>query len=213
MVTSSQTLSLVLITGGCGFIGYHLIKHILSSEPGYQIHVLDINASRNRVTNVIYHICNIVSASAVNEVVQKAKPCSIFHIACPDSMVINDKLFEDVNFQGTRNLLSSAQEVGTVKALVFTSTSSVIHDNLTDLLDVDETLPILRSPAQKRVYTQTKATAEEEILTANRAGGDASLLTCSFRPCTGIDYQVLRIEEKFDSLIHSNTELRGFVAV
>ena len=32
------------------------------------------------------------------------------------------------------------------------------------------------------MYTLTKATAEEEILAANRAGGDSSLLTVSLRP-------------------------------
>ena len=101
-------------------------------------------------------------------------------------MIINDKLNEQVNVFGTRNLLTTAKAIGTVKAFVFTSTSSVIHDNLTDLLDADETLPVLRPPAQKRVYTLTKATAEEEILAANRASGDASMLTCSLRPCTAI---------------------------
>jgi sterol-4alpha-carboxylate 3-dehydrogenase (decarboxylating) len=99
-------------------------------------------------------------------------------------MVINEKLFESVNIDGTRNLLSSIRKVGSVKALVFTSTSSVIHNNITDLLDADETLPVLQPPAQKRIYTLTKATAEEIVLAANRVDGDSSLLTCSLRPAT-----------------------------
>lgn len=64
---------------------------------------------------------------------------------------------------------------------------------MSDLLDADETLPVLQPPAQKRVYTLTKATAEAEILACNRKNGsdnnntnDRGLLTCSLRPCTAI---------------------------
>jgi sterol-4alpha-carboxylate 3-dehydrogenase (decarboxylating) len=182
----SQNLSPVLITGGCGFIGYHLVQHILVYEPNCRIHVLDIDTSRNRVQNAIYHTCDIASASAVDEVLQQAKPRTVFHIASPDHMVLNDKQFEAVNVGGTRHLLSSTRKLGTVQALVFTNSSSVIHDNVTDLLDADETLPVLCPPVQKSAYTLTKAAAEKDILAANRRDGEASLLTCSLRPCTAI---------------------------
>ena len=185
-MATSPPLASVLITGGCGFIGHHVIQHIFAIEPKCRIHVLDINTSRNRVENAVYHEGDIASASTVDKALRDALPAVIIHIACPDSMIINEKLNEQVNVFGTRNLLSSAKAIGTVKAFVFTSTSSVIHDNLTDLLDADESLPVLRPPAQTRVYTLTKATAEEEILSANRASGDHSMLTCSLRPCTAI---------------------------
>ncbi|KAM0803751.1 hypothetical protein BDR22DRAFT_837774 [Usnea florida] len=185
---SSQTMSPVLITGGCGFIGFHLVQRILTTEPSCHIHVLDINTTRNRIVkdSLTYHTCDISDAPAVQNVLQKARPRTIFHVACPDSMVINDAHHFKINVLGTRNLLSSAAEIGTVRALVVTSTSSVIHDNVTDLLDADETLPVLQPPAQKRVYTLTKATAEKEILEANRRNGDSDMLTSSIRPCTAI---------------------------
>ena len=182
MTDPLPSLSPVLLTGGCGFIAYHIISHILAVEPSCCIHVLDINTPRNRISSVIYHESDIASPLAVDSVMQKARPRVIFHTASPDSMVISPKRFEAVIVGGTRNLLSSAAKVGTVQALIYTSTSSVIHDNLTDLRDADEDLPILRPPVQKRVYTLTKATAEEEILAANRAGGDDSMLTASIRP-------------------------------
>ena len=181
-------MSPVLITGGCGFIGFHLVQHVLTTEPSCHIHILDINTNHNRIENenLTYHTCDISSAPAVNDVLKKARPRTIFHVACPDSMIINDAHFFQVNVIGTRNLLSSAAQVGTVRALIVTSTSSVIHDNVTDLLDADETLPILEPPAQKRIYTLTKATSEKEILEANRKNGDSDMLTCSIRPCTVI---------------------------
>lgn len=58
-------------------------------------------------------------------------------------MIVIPSEFGLVIFVGTRNLLAVVKEVGTVK---YTCTSSVIHDNLTDLLDADESLPILCPP-------------------------------------------------------------------
>ena len=184
MADSFPTLSSVLVTGGCGFIGYHIVHNLLESDPSCVVHVLDINTERNRLPSVTYYKGDIASADDVTRVMREAKPRVIFHIACPDSMVIAPKLFEKVIVGGARNLLSAAAELGTVQALVYTSTSSVIHDNVSDLVDADETLPILQPPVQKRLYTLTKATAEEEILAANRTAGNSSMLTVSLRPCT-----------------------------
>lgn len=186
MASTHTGLSPVLITGGCGFIGFHLVQHLFEDDAQCQIHVLDIDVSRNRFSFVNYHECDISSSSTVDKVIQEVQPRTIFHLACPDSMVILPKLFEDVNVGGTHNILSSAAKLGTVQALVFTSTSSVIHDNVTDLINADETLPILRPPVQKRAYTLTKATAEEAVISANRKTGNSSMLTVSLRPCTAI---------------------------
>lgn len=180
--TATSSFSPVLITGGCGFIAYHIVSNLLRDDPSCVIHALDINTSRNRVSSVIYHTGDISSASVVDRVMQEAQPRVIFHLASPDSMILQPKVFESVIVGGTRNLLASAAKLGTVQALVYTSTSSVIHDNRSDLIDADETLPILRPPVQKRVYTLTKATAEEEILAPNRSSGDHSMLTTSIRP-------------------------------
>ncbi|KAK8064440.1 hypothetical protein PG994_007078 [Apiospora phragmitis] len=182
--SATPSLSPVLVTGGCGFIGYHMVKGLLEAEPDCRIHVVDINADRNRIPNVLYHNVDITQPKALQAVVKEAKPRTIFHIACPDSMVIQPSVFHSVNVDGTRNLLSAAKAVGTVQAFVNTSTSSVIHDNVSDLIDATEDLPVLQYPAQKRVYTLTKAVSESDVLAANRAGGNRSMLTTNIRPAT-----------------------------
>ncbi|KAF4631662.1 hypothetical protein G7Y89_g6465 [Cudoniella acicularis] len=177
----------VLVTGGCGFIGSHLVDEILASDPTCQVHVVDINTTRNRLHDprVTYHTGDIANLSDVEAAMFAARPRTIFHVACPDSMVTLDvSVFQKVNIDGARNLLKIAEKVGTVQAFVNTSTSSVIHDNISDLIDADENLPVLQYPAQKRVYTLTKAEAEAEILAANRKHGDSSMLAVSMRPAT-----------------------------
>ncbi|KAI2616249.1 NAD(P)-binding protein [Hypoxylon sp. NC1633] len=123
-----------------------------------------VRSSRNRIPGITY----ISSAAEVEAVFAVVKPKVILHVACPDSTIPQPSC----------------------KPFVNTSTSSVYHENLTDLIDADENLPVLQYPAPKRVYTLTKAEAEAEILAANRENGDSSMLTVSLRPATALEHAI-----------------------
>lgn len=161
-----------------------MAEGLLAENPNCQIHVIDLNTARNQIPGVHYHNCDITSSADVESVFVKIKPQTVFHVASPDPLVLNPARFRSVNVNGTKNLLNAAIKIQSVKAFVYTSTSSAIHDNVSELVDADESLPVLRYPAQKRVYTLTKVEAEDEILAANRQDGDSSMLTVSVRPAT-----------------------------
>ncbi|KAI1362795.1 C-3 sterol dehydrogenase/C-4 decarboxylase family protein [Xylaria arbuscula] len=91
----------VIVTGGCGFIGSHII------------HVIDIDTGRNRFAGASYHTCDISVPSDVCTVFAEAKPKTVFHVACPDSSVKQSAVFRRVN-------------LGTVQAFVNTTTSSTL---------------------------------------------------------------------------------------
>ncbi|KAK2604015.1 hypothetical protein N8I77_006976 [Diaporthe amygdali] len=180
--TKPLSLSPAIVTGGCGFLGSHLAETLLK-DPECQVHILDIDTGRNRMPGATYHSCDITSADDVRSAFLKIKPKVVFHVVSPDPLSHDHARFQRVNVDGTHNLLLAAKAAHT-QAFVYTSTSSVIHNHETNMLDADESLPILRYPAQKNVYTLTKVAAEDKVRAANRADGDASLLTAILRPAS-----------------------------
>ncbi|KAE8327749.1 hypothetical protein BDV39DRAFT_204765 [Aspergillus sergii] len=165
---STPKLGPVLVTGGNGFIASHIVDKILEGDPDCEIHSLDINTSRNRHPNAHYHQGDISCVADVQRMMRTAKPVTVFHTAAPEFFDLPESAYQSIIVDGTNNLINAAVAVGTVHCLVYTSTSSLIHDNLTDLFDAVEDMPVLRPRQQKRVYSLRKADAEEVILTANR---------------------------------------------
>ncbi|KAE8445509.1 hypothetical protein EG329_013399 [Mollisiaceae sp. DMI_Dod_QoI] len=176
---SEEKLESVLVTGGCGFIGYHLISKILEVEPNCKISVLDLPTSLPRFPSVTYHEIDITDKFSVQQALQQIQPRVIFHAACTYSLSLPASTHSRINTQGTLNLLSAAQTLDSVKALIYHSSSSVIEDGYSPLLHASESTPVLFSPAQKFPYPLSKALAEKAVLDANRKHG---FLTVSIRP-------------------------------
>ncbi|CAD6446713.1 4d7390a1-c76e-4a9c-a9d5-1db0ac30adc7 [Sclerotinia trifoliorum] len=122
---------------------------------GCDIAVFDINTQSNRVDGVKYIDGSLTSREHILQTLQETKPRVIIHTASPKLMIQANtrQLFTDVNINGTAILLSCIKEVGATAAIVYTSSSSVIYNNMTNLY-----------------YTHTKAVAEQLILSANKKG-------------------------------------------
>lgn len=124
----------VLITGGAGFIGSHLIKHWLKAEPGVSIVNLDkltYCGDLSRLEELKSHPrYQFVEGDVCQpEVVETAlSGCSaVVHLAAEthvDRSLLEAKTFLDTNIYGTYVLLEAARKKGVGK-LIYVSTDEV----------------------------------------------------------------------------------------
>ena len=156
----------VLVTGGCGFLGSHIVAHLLqNSQPSTtRVSVLDLRTTSNTHAGAAYHSADLTSAESIRAVLAATKPDVIVHTASPVfTSVGNEKRAREVmwqvNVEGTRNLLEEARKVGSVKGLVYTSSASVASDNARDLVNADERWPVIRGSGQGEYYSETKVRA------------------------------------------------------
>lgn len=170
----------VLIIGGCGGLGHHIVKQLLEEGDALDITVFDKNIERNRVERVNYVVGDLGSNEDIQRIFRQTMPRVVFHAASP--MLMGQKnppsLYEKINIEGTRTMLDAIREVKSVRVLVYTGTSSVVHNNLTDIVNGTEDMPKCYFPEQIEFYTHTKAVAEDMVLAANRHDG---LLTVTIR--------------------------------
>ncbi|KAI9819605.1 MAG: erg26, C-3 sterol dehydrogenase [Pycnora praestabilis] len=176
---TKKSLGNVLVIGGCGFLGHHIVSQLSQSYTA-QISVLDLSTTRNRLPNVSYHDGNITDSSQISRIFSEIKPDVVIHTASPPLVGVKKEVYYQVNVVGTRVLLEEAVKVG-VKAFVFTSSASVVSDTVNDLINADERWPAVVGEAQVEYYSDTKAQAEKSVLSANRKD-NSKMLTTSLRP-------------------------------
>ena len=176
-------LKSVLVVGGRGFLGRRLVDTLLLLKPIPNISVFDlplrVPIEPEAQSSVAFYDGDITKKEDVMSTLEKARPNVIFHTASPDATSQVYDLFFKVNVEGTKILLECAKATG-VKAFVYTSSASVIHDGQSGLLWGDDTYPLVFQPRQKDVYSHTKALADQIVLEANMQNG--VMMTVSLRP-------------------------------
>jgi UDP-glucuronate 4-epimerase len=128
----------ILITGGAGFIAYHLAARL--QDEGFEVKLLDNFNSfydpaikRRNVRDLqargradLYEI-DILNVAQLRQAFQESKPDGIVHLAAWAGVrpsLENPKIYADVNVTGTVNLLQLASEFS-VGCFIFGSSSSV----------------------------------------------------------------------------------------
>lgn len=122
----------VLVTGGAGFIGSHLVDELMPDEV--TVTVLD-NLTSGSASNIENWLKNpsLVFAHQdllnLDNVVKVARGCeTVFHLAANPEVRIgttSPKVHYEQNILATFNLLEAIRKVGNVKMLLFTSSSTV----------------------------------------------------------------------------------------
>lgn len=180
--TKMRPLGHVLVTGGSGFLGHHIVSLLATRKACSKLTVLDLKQPPNPVVGVQYEQGDLTDYDAMLKFFGKHKFDGVIHTASPVMTASKNKeLTYKVNVEGTKTMVRAAQETN-VKAFVYTSSASVIHDTQSDLINANETYPLIMGKEQPEYYTTTKAQAEMHVLAANRAPSHPKFLTAAIRP-------------------------------
>ncbi|KAJ6783894.1 hypothetical protein PWT90_04945 [Aphanocladium album] len=176
-------LGKVLVVGGNGFLGHHIVNQAIDDWHCRKVSSVDLRCDRNRRSDADYHECDITDSAKLAALFDKIRPDVVIHTASPiaSDNAVQKELFRKVNVDGTQSVIEACQKAH-VKALVYTSSASVVSDFQTDLYNADERWPVIRAPQQIEYYSETKAAAEALVTKANRAEPAPSFLTTSIRP-------------------------------
>ncbi|CCD34732.1 hypothetical protein BofuT4_P101360.1 [Botrytis cinerea T4] len=117
----------VLITSGCGCMGYHIVQAVLQEPSFKSVHVFSRNPTINLLSGVTYHAGSLTSPKEINLLFEIIKPTMIFHVTSPVSFgnTANARLFYEVNVRGTQNPLDCAAKSLYTKALVYNSSTTM----------------------------------------------------------------------------------------
>jgi len=130
----AREYSRILVTGGAGFIGSHLVDRLLNED--FEVTVID-NLDTGRLENITRHKDredfhfikgDIRDFNLVKETIKDID--AVFHEAALASVTLsveNPILTNDINVAGTLNLLKASSDLG-VKRLIYASSAAVYGD-------------------------------------------------------------------------------------
>jgi UDP-glucuronate 4-epimerase len=156
----------ILVTGGAGFIGSHLVEKLLSL--GHATAILDDfddfydpQIKRQNIAavakDVAIHHLDLRDSGAVRNLFHREKFEAIAHLAARAGVrpsIQNPQLYYDTNVDGTLHLLDAARVTG-VERFIFASSSSVYGNSKTVPFSEDRQLIQTLSP-----YGATKIAGE-----------------------------------------------------
>ncbi len=199
----------ILITGGAGFIGSHLVRHMLQSYPDYHIINMDLLTYAGNLENLkdvedkpnyTFVKADICDAAAVQAIFEKYQIDSVIHLAAEshvDRSISNPLEFVTTNVIGTVTLLNVAksQWKGRDDVRFYHVSTDEVYGSVYDGEFFLETTPYdPQSP-----YSASKASSDHFV----RAYGNTYKLPFVISNCSN-NYGSFQFPEKLIPLFISN---------
>lgn len=199
----------ILITGGAGFIGSHLVHHFVQSYPNYHIYNLDVLTYAGNLENLkdvenkpnyTFLKGDICDNEYVQQVFDLHKIDSVIHLAAEshvDRSILNPMEFVMTNVIGTVNLLNAAKNAW--KGRTDVKFYHVSTDEVYGSLDEGEYFVETTSYDPMSPYSASKASSDHFV----RAYGNTYKLPFVISNCSN-NYGPYQFPEKLIPLFISN---------
>jgi len=155
-------MSKILVTGGAGFIGSHIVDRLLLD--GHSVVVVD-NLSTGNLDNLneksLFYKEDIRDINKLTEIFEKERPEYVYHLAAQISVSysVNNPFHDaEINIMGSLNILELCSKYS-VKKLIFSSTGGAIYGDADCLPTSEDEIPKPISP-----YAITKYSIEKYII-------------------------------------------------
>ena len=167
-MTSDRAGRTVVVTGGAGFIGSHVVE--MAGAEGGEVVVIDdlsTGSRHNLPTGVRLELLDITDRAELDRAIDAAAPGVVYHLAAQASVTrsVQDPARDcEVNVLGTLNVLRAAERHGA--QVVFASTGGAIYGDDAPLPTTEASAPAPKSP-----YGASKWAAEAYVNTWREASG------------------------------------------
>lgn len=146
----------VLITGGSGFFGEILKRHLL--DKGYFVVNIDLEKDTFKHNNLVSVQGDIRNMKTLEKLAKQYKFDAILHVAAILAHAVKDKQFLwESNVDGTRNVAELAKKYG-IKKVVFTSSNCLWGESFNRPVKEDD------QPRPVEIYGESKLQGEEILL-------------------------------------------------
>ena len=205
----------ILITGGCGYVGYSLLQHLLPEKFVNQVVLYDNLYRRNTNFFLGEKFVNAPKIKFVNGDILDNYSLNkamngidlVIHLAAKVSTPFTDNQvheFDQVNNWGTANVVNAVEKTPSVQTLIYLSSASVYGDSKGKIVDeASRTSP-------KSNYGISKLNAEGHIKRLNhriatyifRSGN-----VFGYNPCIRLDAVINKL--MFDAEFKGKIEIHG----
>jgi dTDP-glucose 4,6-dehydratase/UDP-glucose 4,6-dehydratase len=171
LVESFWDSMVLLVTGGCGFIGSHFINHIASHHPNVRIINVDalyycadtnnVNESVRSSARYILSHTNVCDIQSIGKILEGYKCTHLVHFAAQSHVqnsFDNSIEYTKDNVLGTHMLLEACRVYGKLQKIIHVSTDEVYGESIVAINEAHKTEQSVLCPTNP--YAATKAGAE-----------------------------------------------------